>query len=641
MTKSLTKEAATQAKSDLECASRVARQTRSRSDEATESGSKDLNLVSVDAGRSSGSGPPPSLERNSYTATALGEVLDRATHAALARVTSGLSPAALMGAYFDWATHIVGAPGKRLQLAEKAVVKVQRLARYAMSCAHSGGKAAPCIEPLAQDKRFNNEAWQQWPFNVLHQGFLLQQQWCHNAVTGVSGVTKEHERELQFLTRQMLDMFSPSNFLLTNPEALKRTQAEAGRNLWRGFQNAVEDWERMLGGAPPAGSDAFRPGHEVAATPGKVVYRNRLIELIQYSPTTEKVRPEPILIVPAWIMKYYILDLSPENSLVKHLVGEGYTVFIISWKNPGPEDRELSLDDYRQLGIMAAVDAIQAIVPNQPIHAAGYCLGGTLLSIAAAALARDASFPFATLSLLASQVDFTDAGELQIFMNESQLAFLEDMMWGKGFLDTKQMAGAFQMLRSNDLVWSRITREYLMGDRQPMIDLMAWNADGTRMPYRMHSEYLRKLYLNNDLTEGRLTVDGRPVTISDIRMPIFAVGTVADHVAPWPSVYKINILTDTEVTFVLTSGGHNAGIVSEPGHARRSYQMQTKREGERHIDPQTWVAETPRKNGSWWTEWAAWLAERSGEHVQPPAMGNPVAGYAALADAPGTLVHQK
>lgn len=579
--------------------------------------------------------------RDAYKPTAFGEAMDRATHAAVARATSGLSPAALMGAYFDWATHMLGAPGKRLQLAEKAAQKGQRLARYAMTCAHSGGKAAPCIEPLAQDNRFRDPAWQQWPFNVMYQGFLLQQQWWHNAVTGVSGVTREHERELQFLTRQVLDVFSPSNFLLTNPEVLKKTQAEGGQNLWRGVQNAAADWARMTSDAAPVGADAFRPGHEVAVTPGKVVHRNRLIELIQYSPTTDTVHAEPILIVPAWIMKYYILDLSPQNSLVKYLVGRGYTVFMISWKNPGPEDRNLSMDDYRQLGISASVKAIQAIVPHEKIHATGYCLGGTLLSIAAAALAREDSFPFATLSLLASQVDFTEAGELQLFMNESQLAFLEDMMWEQGFLDSKQMAGAFQMLRSNDLVWSRITHEYLMGERQPMFDLMAWNADGTRMPYRMHSEYLRGLYLNNDFAEGRHVVDGRPVAVSDIRAPIFAVGTVKDHVAPWPSVYKLNILTDTEVTFVLTSGGHNAGIVSEPGRARRSYQMRMKREGDSYIDPATWAAQTPKKEGSWWTEWVTWLDARSGEQTQPPAIGDAAAGYAELADAPGTYVHQK
>ena len=642
MTRPSAKAATVQPETGSKLVSHFATKTKLRTGEEAEIDLKDRGPQSADAEQPAGARPSRSFERDSYTATAFGEVLDRATHAALARVTFGLSPAALMVAYFDWATHLAGAPGKRLQLAEKAVRKGQRLARYALTCAHAGSKGSPCIEPLAQDNRFSDEAWQQWPFNVMYQGFLLQQQWWHNAVTGVSGVTGEHERQLQFLTRQVLDVFSPSNFLATNPEVLKKTQTEAGQNLWRGLQNAVEDWERMRGGASPAGADAFRPGQEVAATPGKVVYRNRLIELIQYSPTTDMVRPEPILIVPAWIMKYYILDLSPENSLVKYLVGEGYTVFIISWKNPGPEDRDLSVDNYRQLGIMASLDAIQAIVPDKKIHATGYCLGGTLLSIASAALAREASFPFATLSLLASQVDFTEAGELQLFINESQLAFLEDMMWEQGFLDSRQMAGAFQMLRSNDLVWSRITREYLMGDRPPMIDLMAWNADGTRMPYRMHSEYLRKLYLNNDLTEGRLVVDGRPVAISDIRVPIFCVGTVRDHVAPWPSVFKLNILTDTEVTFVLTSGGHNAGIVSEPGHARRSYQMQMKREGERYIDPQSWAAETPRKDGSWWTEWVAWLAARSGEQTLPPAMGsNAGAGYVALADAPGTLVHGK
>lgn len=567
------------------------------------------------------------------------EAFDHAAQVWLSRFTHGLSPAALMNAWFDWATHMVAAPGKQLEIAEKAGEKFDRYTRYAMAFTGSTNAVAPCIDPLPQDNRFRGDAWKMPPFNLIQQGFLMQQQWWHNVVTDVPGVTAQHERELQFLTRQMLDVLSPSNFPGTNPEVLKKTQQTGGLNLIRGFQNYMEDLQDVMAGEAPDGADSFQPGRDVAVTKGSIVYRNQLIELIQYAPLTDKVRPEPILIVPAWIMKYYILDLSPQNSLVRYLVEQGHTVFMISWKNPDAGDRDLTLDDYRRLGLMAALDAIGGILPDQRVHAVGYCLGGTLLSIAAAAMARDGDAPLASLSLLASQVDFTEPGELALFINESQLAFLDSVMWKQGYLDTSQMAGAFQMLRSNDLIWSRIVREYLMGERAQMNDLMAWNADATRMPHRMHSEYLRKLYLNNDLAEGRLKVDGRPVHVSDIRVPIFAVGTVKDHVAPWRSAFKIDMLSDTDVTFALTSGGHNAGIVSEPGHPRRTYRVRHRKAEDLHMDPDTWLNETPEREGSWWPAWFEWLAVRSGDMTSPPSMGRK--DHPPFDDAPGTHVFQK
>jgi polyhydroxyalkanoate synthase len=290
---------------------------------------------------------------------------------------------------------------------------------------------------------------------------------------------------------------------------------------------------------------------------------------------------------------------------------------------------------------MDAVDAVNAIVPGRKLHAVGYCLGGTLLSIAAAAMARDGDDRLKTITLLAAQTDFTEAGELMLFINESQLAFLEDMMWEQGFLDTRQMAGAFQMLRSNDLIWSYMIRNYLMGERQPMSDLMAWNADATRMPYRMHSEYLRRLFLNNDLAAGRYQVGDRPVALTDIRAPLFVVGTQRDHVAPWRSTYKIDPLADTEVTYLLATGGHNAGIVSEPGRDGRSYQVSTKHHADRYVDPDTWAAQTPHKEGSWWPEWVGWLSERSGDLVAPPGIGSSQDGYLPLRDAPGQYVRDQ
>lgn len=412
-------------------------------------------------------------------------------------------------------------------------------------------------------------------------------------------------------------------------------------NLVSGLHNLIEDWERAASGKKPVGVENFQVGRDVAVTPGKVIFRNQLIELIQYAPATSTVRAELVLIIPAWIMKYYILDLSPQNSLVKYLTDQGFTVFMISWKNPGPEDRNLELDDYRALGVMAAIDAISTILPDREINAVGYCLGGTLLSIVAAAMERDGDHRLKTITLLAAQTDFTDAGELTLFINESQLAFLEDLMWEQGFLDASQMAGAFQILHSNDLIWSRIVREYWDGERALMSDLMAWNADSTRMPYRMHSEYLRRLFLNNDLAEGRFIAADRPVALSDIRVPIFAVGTLRDHVAPWRSTYKIHLLTDTEVTYLLTDGGHNAGIVSQPGHEHRSFQVMTKKADGRYLDPGSFLAEAPHEEGSWWPEWVAWLAAKtSGSTVPPPPMGAADEGYPPLCAAPGSFVLQ-
>ncbi len=563
---------------------------------------------------------------------------DRVVHANLGRLTLGVSPAVVSLAYLDWLVHLGISPGKQARLAEKALRKAVRIGLYSAQ-RMSNTSAPPCIAPLPEDKRFIAPAWQQWPFDLYYQSFLLTQQWWANATLGLPGVSRRHEAIVSFVTRQMLDLYSPSNYFWSNPEVLEATFEQGGANLLQGWQNFLEDWERTVFNRRPAGMEGFRVGGNLATTPGKVVLRNRLMELIQYRPATADVYAEPLLLVPAWIMKYYILDLSAHNSLVRYLVEQGHTVFVISWKNATAEDRDLSMEDYRRLGILAALDAIAAILPERTVHAMGYCLGGTLLSIAAAALARNGHQRLRSVTLLAAQTDFTEAGELMLFINEDQVAYLDDMMWEQGYLDTNQMAGAFQMLRSNDLIWSRMVRDYLLGQRRPTNDLLAWNADQTRLPYRMHSEYLSRLFLDNALAEGRYSVDGRPIAVSDIRVPIFAVGTETDHVAPWQSVYKIHLLADAEsVTFVLTTGGHNAGIVSEPGRRGRSYRMTRRTEGEPYLDPETWHARAPSFEGSWWPAWQAWLVQHSSGRVSPPPLGAPQAGYPVVDDAPGRYV---
>lgn len=566
---------------------------------------------------------------------------DRAFHAMLARLSGGISPVALLLAYTDWLSHLAISPHRQIEISQEAAANANKLVGAAQRAFSPGQRPWALIEPQPQDRRFARPEWEKPPFNLMAQAFLLGEQWWHDATRGVRGVSKQNEAIVEFSVRQMLDVLSPSNFAATNPEVLNKALLSGGANFVSGWQNLCSDWMRLLSaGKDPVKAGDFVVGETVATSRGKVVFRNALIELIQYDPTTAKTHPEPVLIVPAWIMKYYILDLSPQNSLVKYLTGEGFTVFMISWRNPGAEDRDIAFDDYRKLGVEAALDTIGTITPGHRVHALGYCLGGTLLSISAATMARDGEDRLKSVTLLAAQTDFTDAGELTLFINESQIAFLEDMMWERGVLDTTQMAGAFQLLRSNDLIWSRLTRDYLMGERATPNDLMAWNADATRLPYRMHSEYLRKLFLNNDLAEGRYLVEGKPVSLSDIHMSMFVVGTVRDHVAPWKSVYKINHQADADITFVLTSGGHNAGIVAPPGEQGHTYRIKTKAAHDAHTGPDDWLKTVQPVEGSWWPEWTRWLAAQSGEPVAPPPMGIRLADGQGLPDAPGDYVRQ-
>lgn len=560
---------------------------------------------------------------------------DRFLHAMQGRFTLGISPVSVSLAWLDWALHLLNSPGKRTDLTEKAM---RKFLRYWVYCLHTvfNPKEEPCVSPLPHDKRFQDDAWKVWPFNWLYQGFLNAQQLVHTATTNIRGVSKHHEEVVNFTARQAMDMFSPSNFFMTNPEVLKETKKHSGANLIAGLMNFVEDRERAISGKKPVITDGFKVGENLAVTKGSVVYRNQLMELIQYEPLTKKTHPEPILFVPAWIMKYYILDLSPENSMVKYLVENGYTVFMISWKNPGQEDRDVSFEDYRKRGIMDALAYIEKKVTTIPVNAIGYCIGGTLLSIAAATMARDGDMRLNSVTLMASQVDFDEAGELKLFIDESQVTYLEDIMWDQGYLTTKQMAGAFQMLRSNDLLWSKNVHYYLMGKRPPGFDLMAWNADATRMPSKMHTQYLRDLMLNNTLAEGKYIAGDQAITMKQIDIPLFIVAAERDHVAPWRSVYRIHDLTSTEVTFLLTTGGHNAGIVSPPGRINRTYQM-TERAADdrRQIDPDMWKTLVETHEGSWWIPWLDWLKEHSGEMITPPKIKAP------LMPAPGSYVFKQ
>ena len=558
---------------------------------------------------------------------------DGAFHAAVAPLTGGLSPISLLLAWTDWSLHLLTQPAQSTRLALQA----QQMLMEGLSRARTATPA-----PATEDLRFSHPGWAQWPFAPMVQAYLSAEAWWIKA-SALRGMSPHHQDMTRVFARQWLDMLSPANFALTNPEVLQRTAERFGGNFVDGAAIAHDHW-RLHQGLPPLQppEHPYLPGVDLAVTPGKVVHRNALAELIQYEAQTPQVQAEPVFIVPSWIMKYYVLDLSPHNSMVRWLVSQGHTVFIVSWRNPDEGDALLDMDDYLQLGVFDPLAAIARLLPDTPVHACGYCLGGTLLAIGAAALARpqrvqnaELLAPLASVSLLAAETDFSEPGEMGVLIDASQVTMLEDQMAERGFLTGRQMAGSFQFLHSRELIWSARTRELLLGERLRPNDLMAWNADTTRMPAAMHSEYLRRCYLRNELAEDRYPVEGEPVSLADIRQPIFAVGTEKDHVSPWRSVYKLHRLTDTELCFVLTNGGHNAGIVSEPGHAHRHYALHTSRPGDPMRDADAWLMQAQRHEGSWWTAWHDWLLQHgSGRQVG----ARHIDAASALCDAPGLYV---
>ena len=555
----------------------------------------------------------------------------------LRRLTPGLSVGSLREAFADWLRHLVRSPETCSALAGAAVRDGIQLGLYGMRATFHAG-TQPLIRPERHDGRFFDDSWQRWPFNLMQQSFLLTERWWREATANVPGVSKHHGDAVAFTTRQFLDLLSPSNLVLTNPAILAATIEQRGANLRRGAMNFAEDCARLLAGERPVGTENFVPGKRVAVTPGSVVYRNNLIELIQYAPSTPTVYPEPIVLVPAWILKYYILDLSPHNSLVKFLVDNGHRVFAISWKNPTAEDRDLSFDDYRRSGLMAGLKAVSAIVPDQQIHAAGYCLGGTLLALAAAAMAGSGDERLKTMTLFAAQVDFTEAGDLSTFIDEDQLGALEDLMQAQGYLDTRQLVLPLLLSRASEFLWPLVLRQYLLGEREPMTDVMAWRTDATRLPPRMYSDYLRCFVLGNDLAQGRYEADGRRVCMRDISVPVFAVGALDDFIAPWRAVYRLHSLADAEVTFVLTDGDHHSGIIADPHDPQRSFSIATMGTGAAPVDPDAWRKGASPRSGRWWAEWQQWLVRHSGECEKPGPLGRPAAGCSPLCDAPGSYV---
>lgn len=546
----------------------------------------------------------------------------------------GITRHELSASFFNWWLHLARSPTKQLQLIEKAAHKVSCLA-ITTGEQILNGQADPCIQPLERDTRFDAREWQRWPFNVFYQNFLLTRQWWDEAARDIDGLSRHDEQAVSFAARQGLDMMSPSNSLWTNPEVIAQTMREGGVNLIRGAQNLSEDWERVTSGKPPVGAEDFIPGRDVSLTPGKVVFRSHLLELIQYAPRTTATVSEPIMIVPAWILKYYILDLSPHNSLVRYMVEQGFTVFMVSWRNPDAEDRDLGMSDYFD-ALGEALNAVGEIVPDTHIHAIGYCLGGMLLSAKAAQMARDHDERLKTLTFLAAQTDFENPGELQLFIGERDITALERLMSDQGYLDSKPMVDAVKILQSGEVIWPNLVRNYLMGQRQEIDAQNTWSIDSTRMPYRMYSEYLRRIYINNELARGHYEVAGEPVAIRDIAVPVFCVSAIDDVVAPWLSVYKLHLLANTDITFVLTSGDHIDGIVNGPDEVGPSYQIAATPDPARYVASADWRAQTPQRDGTWWPELVTWLRSHSTGTGKPPQMGV----TKALADAPGTYVFQ-
>lgn len=549
----------------------------------------------------------------------------------LACATGGLdaTPSLLAGA--NWAHQLALHPER---LGELAAEYVRRLAAIATT-----GSARPALAPERDDRRFAGQGWDLRPFANLAQAHLLWERLWRVACSPLPGLAESDRRRVELLGALALGALSPSNYAWTNPDVLLAAAKSQGRSLRDGAALWADDLSRLLAGQPLKGEDGLKVGLDLAATPGKVIYRNQLMELIQYAPATPKVRPEPVLLTPAWIMKFYILDLTPETSLVRHLLDAGFSVFVISWRNPGPEDRALSLEDYRRHGVETAIDLVSSAC-GSAVHVVGYCLGGTLAALEAARRGRVGDRSLATLSLLAAQTDFEEAGDYRKLLTPADVEALDALMQAQGVLHGWQMAASFYGLRAKDMLWPRLVSRYLKGEAPPADPLGTWLADTTRMPARMHAEYLRDCYLKNRLARGEVCAGGAFVGLKDIRAPLFVLGAELDHIAPWRSVQRIELYVPGERTFVLTGGGHNTSVVSPPGKPKAYYRLSVAASGASYAPPQV-VESSPRREGSWWPAWTTWLADRSGAHDRAPPSIRPYGGLPEPEPAPGRYVMER
>ncbi len=503
----------------------------------------------------------------------------------------------------------------------------------------AGTETAPVAQPEPGDRRFRDPAWQESQlFDFIKQSYLLTSRWMTGVVRETDGLDEATARKVDFYTRQFADAMAPTNFVATNPEVLRATMESRGKNLVDGLRNLLADLERGKGRLHirMTDMDAFRLGENIAVTPGKVVFQNELIQLIQYVPSTEQVYQKPLLIVPPWINKYYILDLRPDNSFIRWAVGEGHTVFCISWVNPGSRLAGKSFDDYMKDGVFAALDAVEKATGEREVDAIGYCLGGTLLAATLAVMAARGDERIASATYFASMIDFKEAGELAVFIDEAQLASLEEKMAKTGYLEGADMATTFNMLRANDLIWSFVVNNYLLGKDPFPFDLLYWNSDSTRMPAAMHSFYLRRMYLENKLIEPRgITLDGTPVDLSAIKTPSYVLSTREDHIAPWKSTYAAVNTYSGKTRFVLAGSGHIAGVINPP--AANKYMHWTSDKAPK--DPEDWLIGATQTAGSWWPDWSKWVAKFAGPKV--PARTPGAGKLKIIEDAPGTYVNIK
>ena len=592
-----------------------------------------------EGGEAPGAKPPPDPVELSRQMAEIAEKSQRLVADFLSRQNGeggfGMAdPMAIGAAFFDMTAKLMADPSRlvqaQLSLWNDYMTLWQRSAQRFL-----GGEAEPVIEAASEDRRFRDKAWSDNTlFDFIKQSYLLTARCLQGAVKDVEGLDERTARKVDFYTRQFVDAIAPSNFLMTNPEVLRATIDSRGENLLNGLKNLLDDLERGKGRLAITMTDmaAFKIGENVATTPGKVVYQNELIQLLQYAPNTETVKRRPLLIIPPWINKFYILDLRPRNSFIRWAVEQGHTVFVISWVNPDERLAQKSFEDYMRDGLLAALDAMEQATGEREANVIGYCLGGTLLAATLAYMTAKRDRRIKSATFFVTMVDFTEAGELSVFIDEEQLHALEERMEKKGYLEARDMHTTFNMLRANDLIWSFVVNNYLLGKSPFPFDLLYWNADSTRMPAAMHSFYLRKMYQENLLARpGGITLGGVPIDLRKVKTPAFLLSTRDDHIAPWRSTYAATQLYSGPVKFVLSASGHIAGVVNPPGSKYGHW--------ENDANPPTgeaWLADATQRPDSWWPVWERWISKYAGGEVAARQPGD--GKLTPIEDAPGSYV---